>query len=221
MISFFSAQTRCAALAIALLTMVGASGAVADKSPGYGAPEPYSHSYKSNFTPLKIPTLGYATPGLYRHRYTPPSHKPRTVVQKSFPVKTTHYRPAGHYAPPKRKSIKPQGDVGSRVVYVPVPQVQEKVITVAHPKPVKKTVRVSRYMVEKLHADRCIKNGPGDVYLQPSHLSEVLGNVLDGEKVHVTLCLTDDDMNRQWCALKNPKGIEAWLPAKHLQLCDW
>lgn len=220
MISFFSAQTRCAALAIALVSLVCANSAIADKFSGYGTAEPYSPSYNSAITPLKIPTLGYATPGLYWPRYTAPSFKPRPVMQKSFPVKTTRYQPSVHYSPPK-VTIKAHGDVGSRVVYVPVPKVQEKVVAVAHPKTVKKTVRVSRYMVEKLHAARCIKNGPGGVYLQPSHLSEVLGNVLDGEKVHVTLCLTDDDMNRQWCALKNPKGIEAWLPAKHLQLCDW
>lgn len=220
MIAFFSVKARCAALALGLVSLVYAGSAGADTSSGYGNPVSYSQPSAWTVMPPMLPSFGYATPGQYRPTYTPPSHKPQPIVRKSFPTPKRPHPFHGHYARPQ-KTIKHHGDVGSRVVYVPVPKYQEKVVTVAQPKTVKKTVRVNRYMVEKVHGDRCIKNGPGQVYLQPSHLSEVLGDVIEGEKVKVTFCLTDDAMNRQWCALKNRKGIEAWLPAKHLALCDW
>ena len=212
MISFVSARTGFAAVVAVVGCVLFGTGAMADKLSSYGAPPTFTSPSNYGFTAPKIPSLGYKPP-----RFAPPSYTP---PKRYAPRPKIYHRPTVYRHAPK-PTVKPHQDFGSRVVYVPVPKVAEKVVYVARPRAVTKTVRVHRYMVEKLHADRCIKAGPANVYREPSHLSDVLGDVISGETVHVTQCLTDDDMNRQWCALKNAKGIEAWLPAKHLQLCGW
>lgn len=223
MISFISARKQITAVAVALVTLFFAAPAWGDKLPGYGAVPTYSTPTVPHFTPPTIPTLGYAPKGYQRPTYTPPAYTPpsyRPVSYKPTTYKPAPHRPTGYRASP-RPTVNPQRDPGSRVFYVPVPKYQEKVVHVAKPAAVKKTVRVSRYMVEQLHAGRCIRTARTNVYLQPSRLSEVIGDVVAGEKVHVNVCLTDNDMKRQWCSLKNAKGIEAWIPAEHLQLCGW
>ena len=213
MISFVSARTGFAAFVLVLGCFLFGTRSTADKLSSYSASPSFTSPSNYGFTAPKLPaSFGYKPPRFAPRSYTPPPH----VTPKPRP----YHRPAGYNHAPKPR-VKPHQDVGSRVVYVPVPKVEGKGVFVANQRTVKKTVRVHRYGVEKVHADRCIKIGPTNVYLQPSYLSDVLGNVISGETVHVTQCLTDDDKNRHWCALKNAKGIEAWIPAKHLQLCGW
>jgi hypothetical protein len=107
------------------------------------------------------------------------------------------------------------------VVHVGGPKVVEKTVVIVQPVTVTKTVNRQKFLVEEIHAGRCVKSGPSHVYTQPSHLSKALGTVVATEKVHVNICLTDKHKTRQWCSLSNQKDIQAWIPASVLDLCRW
>ncbi len=226
MISFPSARTLLAGLAVALcaLTSLGNSAAADPTSsnysysgPSYGAAfnPPVIPTFNLNFTPLKAPAFrapSYQGPVGYRG----PARKAPTVnktVTKQVVIHRGGRDGGGNGGG--------NGGGGTRVVHVSGPKVVEKTIVVVKPEPVTKTVKKRQYMVEELHAGRCIKSGPSHVYAKPSFLSKALGTVVATEKVHVNICLTDQHQNRQWCLLSNQKGIEAWIPASVLDLCPW